>query len=201
MVIVEQSLYEPPDQNKPMKNKDLVARSQFIRSISIPLPFLIILGMIVGYVKYGNIGTLYGILVATVLSIVVGLITTAFTDTIGKSTSGMLYGQGKSTIKLQERLEGDLQQARFHKMNHRYEKALGFVDGALDQDPDFPDALFLKAQILWEGFQDSRAAKECIGQIMQLLPTTDEPLYRWSTYLLSEINRGAESPEEQSAEF
>ena len=156
--------------------------------------------MIVGYVKYGNIGTLFGIMAAAVLSVIVGLITTAFTDTIGKSTSGMLYGQGKSTIKLQERLEGDLQQARFHKMNQRYEKALWFVNGALEKDPDFQDALFLKAQILWEGFQDSRAAKECIGQIMQLLPTTDEPLYRWSTYLLSEINRGAEGPKEQSAE-
>jgi hypothetical protein len=183
-----------------MQNKDLVARSQFIRSIFIPFPFLIILGMIVGYVKYGNIGTLFGIMAAAVLSVIVGLITTAFTDTIGKSTSGMLYGQGKSTIKLQERLEGDLQQARFHKMNQRYEKALGFVDGALVQDPDFPDALFLKAQILWEGFQDSRAAKDCIAQVMQLLPTTDEPLYRWSTHLLSEINQGAESPKGQSAE-
>ena len=92
-----------------MKNKDLVARSQFIRSIFIPFPFLIILGMIIGYVKYGNLGTLYGIMAAAVLSVIVGLITTAFTDTSGKSTSGMLYGQGKSTIKLQERLERESQ--------------------------------------------------------------------------------------------
>jgi hypothetical protein len=148
--------------------------------------------MVVGYVKYGDLGVLLGILVAAILSLIVGTITTVFTDRLGKSASGLLYGQGKSTIKLQERLEADLQQARFHKMNQRYEEALRFVDGALERAPDFPDALLLKAQILWEGFQDCRAAKSCLRQVIQLLPTPDEPLHRWATHLLADINRSEE---------
>jgi hypothetical protein len=77
-------------------------------------------------------------------------------------------------------------------MNQRYEEALRFVNGALNLTSDFPDALFLKAQILWEGFQDSQAAKGCIRELMQILPTTDEPLYRWGAHLLSEINQCTE---------
>ena len=144
-----------------------------------PFPYLGLLGIIVGWLKYGILGALLGITVAAILCIIVGIITTILTVTLGKTASGLLYGGGKSMINLQERLEGDLQQARYHKMNQRYGEALQFVDGALNQAPDFPDALFLKAQILWEGYQDSRTAKECIREVMQLLPTTDEPLYRW----------------------
>ena len=180
-----------------MKNKDLVARTQFIRSIFLPFPYLIILGMVFGYVKYGNFGILYGILAAAVSSVVVGIFTTIFTGTAGKSASGMLYGHGKSTIKLRERLEGDLQQARFHKMNHRYEKALWLVNGALERAPDFPEALFLKAQILWEGFGDSGGAKLCIAEVMQLIPDKDEALCRWATHLLKDINRGAEDQKDR----
>ena len=183
-----------------MKNKDLVARSQFIRSIFIPFPFLIILGVVIGYVKFGDIGILYGILAAAVSSLVVGILATIFTGKIGKSTSRMLYGQGKSTIKLQERLEGDLQQARFHKMNHRYEKALWLVNGTLERVPDFAEALFLKAQILWEGFENSMESKVCIKEVMQLMPNKNEPLHRWATHLLAEINQGAEDQKEPVVE-
>ena len=138
-----------------------------------------------------------GILAAAVSSFVVGIFATIFTGTVGKSTSSMLYGQGKSTIKLQERLEGDLQQARFHKMNHRYKEALGFVDGALEQVPDFAEAIFLKAQILWEGFENSGAARLCIREVMQLIPDKDEALHRWAAHLLAEINQGAEGQRKQ----
>ena len=175
-----------------MKNKDLVARSQFIKSIFMPFPYLAVLGMVAGYVTKGGPGILLGILIAAVLSLIVGIITTFFTDRVGKTAAGLLYGQGKSTIKLHERLEGDLQQARFHKMNQRYQQALRFVDGALDQAPDFADALLLKAQILWEGFQDSPAAIRCIQEVLQLVPAPDEPLHRWATHLLADIKRGDE---------
>jgi hypothetical protein len=179
-----------------MRNKDLVARSQFLRSIFIPFPFLLVLGVVIGYVKYGDFGIIWGIMAATVSSLVVGILATILTGRIGKSTSGMLFGQGKSTIKLQERLEGDLQQARFHKMNHRYEKALWFVNGALEQIPDYADALLLKAQILWKGFENSMEAKACIKEVMQLIPNKNERLHRWAAHLLGEINQGVEVFEE-----
>jgi uncharacterized membrane protein len=174
-----------------MKNIDLIARSQILKSIVIPFPYLGLLGMIVGYMSYGILGTIFGIIVAITLSIIVGIITTTITNTFGKS-SDLLFGRGKSTINLQERLEGELQQARYHKMNQRYDEALRFVEGALNQTSDFPDALFLKAQILWEGFQDSRAARECIKELMKILPNANEPLYRWANHLLTDIKRGME---------
>ncbi|MDX2440582.1 MAG: hypothetical protein QNK40_08530 [Desulfobacterales bacterium] len=65
------------------------------------------------------------------------------TDNVGGSASGLLYGRGKSTFSLRERLEGDLQQVRHHKMNGRFKEALGLINGVLDQDPNFPDTILL----------------------------------------------------------
>jgi hypothetical protein len=57
----------------------------------------------------------------------------------------------------------------------------------LDQDPNFPDALSLKAQIRWEGFKDSTGAKGCLDQVIKAVPGEDEPLHRWAVHLLSEL--------------
>ena len=56
----------------------------------------------------------------------------------------------------------------------------------LDSEEDLPDALFLKAQILWEGFGRSVESKKLFRRVMQCV-STEDPLYRWSSHYCDEI--------------
>ena len=170
-----------------MKNVNSAARTHFLKSCLLPFPYLFVGGIICGYALRGLLGVLLGVLAAVLLSVAAGAATTLITDKAGGAASRLLYGRGKSTFSLQERLEGDLQQVRHHKMNGRFQEALGIIDGVLAQDPDFPDALFLKAQILWEGFKDSTGAKGCLDQVIKAVPDEGESLHRWAVHLLSEM--------------
>ena len=64
------------------------------------------------------------------------------------------------------------------------------VDKVLEQAPDLPDALYLKAQILWEGYGDGKAAKEYLQRIVSILPDENETYHRWAVTMAQEINRG-----------
>ena len=172
-----------------MKNIDSTARTHFLKSCMIPFPYLFLGGIICGYVLRSTLGALLGVFVAVLLSLLVGTITGLVTDKAGGAASGLLYGRGKSTFSLRERLEGDLQQVRYHKMNGRFGQAAELIEGVLTQDPEFPDALFLKAQILWEGFKDSTGSKVCLKQVLETVPDKDEPLHRWASHLFSEIDQ------------
>jgi hypothetical protein len=57
-----------------------------------------------------------------------------------------------------EQLQADLSVARTLKMNAKYDLALRRINGVLSRDPGFPEALFLKARIVWEGFGNRSAA-------------------------------------------
>ena len=172
-----------------MKNIDSAARSHVLKSCMLPFPYLFLVGIICGYAFRGVLGALLGVFAAVLLSVIVGTISMLITDTVGGTASGLLYGRGKSTFSLRERLEGDLQQVRYHKMNKNIDKALELINGVLSQDPNFPDALFLKAQILWDGFRDSPGAKDCLDQVLKTVPDEDEPLHHWSNHLLSELDK------------
>ena len=171
-----------------MKNVDSAARTHYLKSCMLPFPYLFVGGIFCGYALGGVLGALLGVLAAVILSVVTGTVTTLLADKAGGSASGLLYGRGKSTFTLRERLEGDLQQVRHHKMNGRFKEALNLIDDVLSHDPDFPDALFLKAQVLWEGFKDSNGAKQCLNLVIKAVPDKTQPLHRWSLHLLSEID-------------
>ena len=76
-------------------------------------------------------------------------------------------------------------------MGH-FDDALHLVNELLHQDPDFPDALFLKAHIMWEGFRNGEASKGILKRIKQLVPE-DEPLHRWASNYYDEVANGMKS--------
>jgi hypothetical protein len=69
-------------------------------------------------------------------------------------------------------------------MNGNYEKAISIIDNVLDQVPDFNEALFIKAQILIDGFKDAKVAKECISKILET-ESECSSLYRWAKNILN----------------
>ena len=149
----------------------LVLLNNFMRTV----PFLGILGLLMGGFQ--------GLLIAAAASVVISICTELFSDMLGSSSVNMLFGFGRRTSTLRERLAGDLNQARFHKMKQNYDSAIAKLEKILALDPDFPEALFVKAQVLWEGYRDYSAARECLIRITKIEPDKKAVLNRWAMSL------------------
>lgn len=98
-------------------------------------------------------------------------------EKLGFVLGGMLTGWSSRRVGLREQLSADLEKARHSKRNGRFEESLRLINGVLDKDQNFPDALYLKAQILWEGFGRSNESKKLLRRVMQLV-SNEELLHR-----------------------
>jgi len=75
---------------------------------------------------------------------------------------------------------------RFLKAKRNFDKALTLLNDVLDQDPNIPEALYLKAHVLWEGFKNPWGAECCFRRVLEL--TEDgELVHCWTTSCLSRI--------------
>jgi tetratricopeptide (TPR) repeat protein len=92
-------------------------------------------------------------------------------------------------IPAREQLSADLAKARYAKGSGHFQEALYIINQVLEKDPDFPDALYLKAHILWEGFNKSKGALKCLIRIMELA-RDDEPIYHWASSYYHEVKKG-----------
>ena len=89
-------------------------------------------------------------------------------------------------MSLRETLSADFEKAKACKRRGKFEEANEIIDQVLEKDPGYPDALYLKAQILWEGFEKRQEASECLQNVMRLVPQEDT-LHRWASFFLKEI--------------
>jgi hypothetical protein len=161
-----------------MKAVDSAARAEFIKVFLWLCPFIAVIGLAL----WGIFGLVAGLLV----SIVATKLFVSFTGGVGGLFGGLFSGR-RPIYSREERYEGDLNQARFHKMNKHYDKALEIINAVVDQEPDFPEALFLKAQILCEGFEDITAAKVCLQKVTAVVTDKDATIYRWASNLYEEL--------------
>ena len=79
-----------------------------------------------------------------------------------------LVFNGCFSSTLHDQLAGELVKARLLKASDRFDEALEIISRTLDRLPDYPEALLLKAQILWEGYSDYSGAKACLKQIIRM---------------------------------
>ena len=138
---------------KPMKDVDSAQRTFHIRAFCIPLPFLGIVGFMLDGVT--------GLFLAAMLCLLISALTVFISESLG-GIAGGLYGGREPIWSTQERYSADLSRVRVQKMNKKYDKSLLIIDKVLIKQPDFNEALFLKAQILAEGFDDIYDAKNCL---------------------------------------
>ena len=99
----------------------------------------------------------------------------------------LLYRGSRANWSLREQLEADLSKVKHLKMRNDYATALEVVDTILGHDPNHPEALFIKAQILWEGFEYYAGAKVCLKKIIDMESIKDDPISRWASSLFNEI--------------
>ncbi len=154
--------------HKPVKDKDLRTLTYFLRVAGLTVPFVCLLGLYVGYVHRGMTGAIFGVALAIIAGLVISTIVVFFMDVVSGAASSLLTGRREAVWTIREQVQGALSQARFNKENRDYEAALSFVNTVLEKDPDFAEALFLKAQILWEGFGQPHAAIQFLEKVLAL---------------------------------
>src|SRR5210317_1813392 len=111
------------------------------------------------FVPFHIIGLIYPfhILWATLATVVCAPLAVCVADRVGERSANLLYGLGRETFQPHERLAGELDKIRHGKRQKDFDRALYLVNQVIDKAPDLPEALFLKAQILWEGFGNPEA--------------------------------------------
>ncbi len=161
------------------RNINLVTRTRLLLNVMRFLPICAIIGLVAGGIR----GLIFVIPGCFVLAVMVEL----FSGAIGSTSANLLYGTGRRDRRPRDQFAGTLNQVRYHKMCRDFSKALLTVEGVLARDPDFPEALLLKAQILREGFEDRIGAKQCLITILKVEPDKKSPFHRWALTLYKEI--------------
>ena len=154
--------------HKPVKDRDLKTITYFIRVAGLTIPFLCLLGLYVGYVHWGLSGAVSGVVLAVIVGLLISVIVMFLMDGVSGAASSLISGRREAVWTIREQVQGYLSQARFNKENKDYPAAFSFVNKVLEKDPDFADALLLKAQILWEGFGRSDAATQFLEKTLSL---------------------------------
>lgn len=142
---------------------------------------VISLGAIYVFVAaFGDLFTFSHFIVFSICSLPLAVLAAIFVERAGSSAGNFLMCSFKSPRSRNDEFTADLEKARHSKANGRYEEALELIEGVVASAPDWPDALYLKAQILWAGFGNATGAKRCLTRAMQLVGY-DETLHRWAS--------------------
>ena len=168
----------PTVKNQP-RDINSVTQTRFLVNVLRLAPACALLGWAIG----GLQGVLYGLPATVIAAFAVEFLCGG----IGNGSVNILYGTGRLDRTMRDQFIGTISQARFHKMSQRYDLALGCIDEVLAAAPNYTEALFLKAQILWEGYQDGAAAKKCLIHVIKVEPDKEVPFHRWSLALYKEI--------------
>jgi tetratricopeptide (TPR) repeat protein len=129
--------------------------------------------------------SLFGLIAITMaLNLIPTILVLLFSNKVGDASAILFKGTGRSTIR--DQYCGNISQARYLKTRHEYKEALELIEQYLDKDPDFAEALYLKAQILLDGFNDYIGAKLCTNKILQLTDNTCS-WHQWAMSLQKEI--------------
>ena len=162
------------------RNINLVTRSRLLLNSMRFMPICVLIGLVAG----GIPDLLFAVPGSFALAVMVEL----FSGAIGATSINLLCGMGRRDRSLREQFAGTLNHVRYHKMCKDFPQALVTVEGVLAGDPGFPEALLLKAQILWEGLGDAVGAKQCLIEILKVEPDKKSPFHRWALVLYKEIS-------------
>jgi hypothetical protein len=98
--------------------------------------------------------------------------------------SNCFCGWGHKDTCQQDWLAGEMCKIRLLKRQGNVDKAFASVNDLLDKAPNFPDALYLKGHLLWEGFKNPWAAESYFRRAVELTEDS-QPVHRWASSCLS----------------
>ncbi len=145
---------------------------------------LFMIYMATGGEKFTSKHLLFFFICAVLLSILYAYAVERIGSGLGSLLSGWIGGKPSP----RRQLSAELAKARSSKNKGRFDEALSIINRVLDKDPEFPDALYLKAKILWEGYENFQESKDCLRKIMQTVPR-EETIHHWAIGFFDEIVR------------
>ena len=156
---------------------DLFARSRLLKSF------------VLMFVPFHLIGLFlpFSILWATLAWVLCSPLAAGLSARVGERSVNLLYGLGQRRLPFKRRLAGELDKIKYSKREKNFDRALRQVNELLAKEPEFPEALFLKAQILWEGF-GNQAAEGYLNKVLGLVKV-GEPLHRWALSYHEQVRR------------
>jgi len=165
----------------PIKNIDTGNRTLFFKTYfwifcasSIPLGFACI--FFIG---------IWGLLLLPVISFLATMCVMFISDKISDIIK-IIYGATKANISVREQMQSVLKTVKVAKMNKEYSKAFEIVNSILLKDPEFHEALFVKAQILHEGFNNIDAAKKYLRIVIDKAEQGNT-IHTWSSSLFDQL--------------
>lgn len=145
------------------------------------LPASLLVGGVVGYI-YGWLSFFAIMLIGLLLPFPAMYATGRIADFFV-----FIYNGGSGRNTLQDQLAGEVGKIRILKREHKFKEALELAEAVLVRDPEHPEALLLKAQILSQEFQKYGAANACLSKIIAMDPAPDDKFVQWAGNLREEI--------------
>lgn len=145
------------------------------------------LGFVYGWICGGFWGAVGYFLVGLGISLAAVFVAGLLSEDLTSKLSSALFLGGRPNWTIRERLASDIQMTTHDKNNHDFSRALARVDGILKQDPKFPEALYLKAEILWEGFGKTNEAMDILKKIMTFTKSSDQ-YHTWARTLHQKLS-------------
>ncbi|MFC1884159.1 tetratricopeptide repeat protein [Thermodesulfobacteriota bacterium] len=170
-----------------IKTRKAKEKTFYIRMVSawlLMLATLFAIYMLTG----GAMLTFRHVMVFSLFCIPLALLYSVAVERLGSFLGVFLSGWSSRKVSLRETILADLGRARFSKMKGAYDEAYNILTSILDKIPGSPDALFLMAQVQWEGFGNYSDAKKCLQKIMHIVPS-EETLHQWASSYYDEIMR------------
>ena len=115
----------------------------------------------------GEYGKLIGALAAFGFSLVISLLIRLVDGKSGGQFSVLSFGKSEPLWKVRERQTTRLREAKHLKGNAKFQQSLKILDELLKEDPNLPEAMFLKAQIYAHGLKDINAAGSYLKQLLK----------------------------------
>lgn len=172
---------------KPLKDVDSLGRLLFFKTFIWFFSAFTLLGFFAGLISGGIYGGVIGLTIGAIASVILSNLTTLLLDKSGKNIGSLFYGGRRGEQSQDQLLANEMSLVKHRKMNGEFEEALKIVNRVLKVDPEYPEALLLRAQILWEGFGNSSAAIKYLKQIIENKDNERPHIHRWASSLHDEL--------------